>query len=133
MQPEIDLFSVHRGMVTAPAGCGKTQLIADTLKLHVGDKPILVLTHTNAGKGALETRLTKAAVPKSAYRVSTIDSWAIRLISKFPARSGHRPQVLRLENPSSDYEAVRRAAWNLLSKGDISDVLRATYGRLVVD
>lgn len=133
MQPEIDLFAVQRGMITAPAGCGKTQLIADTLKFHVSDKPVLVLTHTNAGKCALEDRLTKAAVPKRAYRVSTIDSWAIRLISKFPTRSGHRPEVLRLENPSSDYEAVRRAAWNLLSKGDVSDVLRATYSRLVVD
>lgn len=119
--------------MTAPAGCGKTQLIADTLKLHASARPVLVLTHTNAGKGALEARLAKAAVPKSAYRVSTIDGWAIRLISKFPARSGHDPQVLRLENRNTDYPAIREAARRLLKQGDISDALRATYGRLIVD
>lgn len=131
--PELDLFSVQPGTITAPAGCGKTQLIADTLKLHTDVKPVLVLTHTNAGKGALEARLARATVPKSAYRVSTIDSWAIRLISKFPARSGHNPDILRLENPGTDYVAVRQAAWGLLSQGHVSDALRATYSRLVVD
>ena len=131
--PELDLFSVPRGAVTAPAGCGKTQLIADTLKLHISDKQTLVLTHTNAGKGALEARLAKAAVPRNSYRVATIDSWAIRLISKFPARSGHNPNVLRLEDTSNDYAAIRAAAWRLLSQEDITDALRATYSRLIVD
>ncbi|WP_425258148.1 UvrD-helicase domain-containing protein [Rubrivivax sp. RP6-9] len=131
--PELDLFSVQRGTVTAPAGCGKTQLIADTLKLHKDVKPVLVLTHTNAGKGALEVRLARAAVPRSAYRVSTIDSWAIRMISRFPARAGHNPSILRLENPGTDYVAIREAAWRLLCQGDVSDALRATYSRLVVD
>ncbi|MBN8948661.1 MAG: AAA family ATPase [Rhodanobacter sp.] len=133
MPPEFDLFSAPRGAVTAPAGCGKTQLIAETLKLHAGDKPVLVLTHTNSGKGALEARLAKAAVPKNAYRVSTIDSWAIRLISKFPVRSGHDPRVLRLENRNTDYPAIREAARRLLKQGDISDSLGATYSRLIVD
>lgn len=131
--PELDLFSVPRGTVTAPAGCGKTQLIADTLKLHAAAKPVLVLTHTNAGKGALEARLARAAVPRSAYRVSTIDSWAIRMISRFPARAGHNPSILRLENPGADYVAIREAAWRLLCQGDVSDALRATYSRLLVD
>lgn len=133
MPPEFDLFAVNRGSITAPAGCGKTQLIANTLSLHTGPKPILVLTHTNAGVGALRARLQRAGVSKSAYRVSTIDSWAIRLISKFPLRSGHDPRVLRLENPGTDYASVREAAWRLLRKGDVSDVLVATYSRLLVD
>jgi DNA helicase-2/ATP-dependent DNA helicase PcrA len=72
-------------------------------------------------------------VPKGAYRVSTIDSWAIRLISKFPARSGHNPDILRLENRRTDYVAIRRAAWKLLAQGDVSDALRATYSHLFVD
>ncbi len=133
MMPELDILNVSHGAVTAPAGCGKTQLIADSLKLHAGGKPALVLTHTNAGKAALEIRLEKAKVPRDAYRVSTIDSWAIRLISKFPARAGYNPEILRLENPATDYPAVRKAAWSLLASGDIADVLKATYGRLIVD
>jgi hypothetical protein len=130
---ELDLFAATRASVTAPAGCGKTQLIADTLKAYGGLKPVLVLTHTNAGKGALEARLERAGVAKSAYRVFTIDGWAGRLISKFPIRSGCNPQVLRHENPKADYPAIRMAAWRLLESGDISEVLAATYSRLVVD
>lgn len=51
--PEIDLMAFGCGSITAPAGCGKTQLITDTLKLHHFAKPVLLLTHTNAGVGAL--------------------------------------------------------------------------------
>jgi DNA helicase-2/ATP-dependent DNA helicase PcrA len=90
---ELDLFSAARSSVAAPAGCGKTQLIADSLKAYSGLKPVLVLTHTNAGKGALEARLDNAAVPKSTFHVFTIDSW----VSKFPVRSGSNEQMLRLE------------------------------------
>ena len=77
---EIDLRAIARGTVTAPAGCGKTQLIAHALAAHRGTKPILVLTHTNAGVAALHGQLVRAGVPTSAYRLSTIDGWAIRLI-----------------------------------------------------
>lgn len=133
LMPELDILSVSRGAVTAPAGCGKTQLIADSLKLQAGEKPALVLTHTNAGKAALETRLANAKVPRDAYRVSTIDSWSIRLISKFPSRSGHKPDILQLDNPANDYPAVRHAAWGLLASGHIADALKATYSRLLVD
>lgn len=133
MPLEIDLFAAPKGTVTAPAGCGKTQLITETLKAHTPDKPVLVLTHTNAGKSALESRLAKAAVPRANYRVATIDSWAIRMISRFPMRSGHTPCTIRLENPQADYPAIRLAAVNLLKSGDVSDVLLATYSRLIVD
>ena len=60
---EIDLRAIERGTVTAPAGCGKTQLIAHALAGHRGNKPILVLTHTNAGVAALRGRLDRAGVP----------------------------------------------------------------------
>ncbi len=133
MPPEIDLFAFNRGSITAPAGCGKTQLIADTIGLHTGPKPILVLTHTNAGVGALRARLQRAGVPGSAYKLSTIDGFAIRLIGKFPSRSGHNPSILALDNPNQDYPAIRDAAWRLLQAGHVNDALRATYSRLVVD
>jgi len=131
--PELDIFAARVGSVTAPAGCGKTQLIADSLGLHVGPKPVLVLTHTNAGVTALRSRLQRAGVASSAYRVSTIDGFAMRLIAKFPRRSGHEPRILELENPNVDYPAIRSAAVNLLRNGHVSDPLRATYARLLVD
>lgn len=130
---EIDLRAITRGTVTAPAGCGKTQLIAHALAGHRGSKPILVLTHTNAGVAALRGRLDRAGVPHSAYRLSTIDGWAIRLIASFPGRSGHNPDILRLATPARDYPAIREAAWRLLQTGHVSEVLKASYTQLIVD
>ena len=70
---DIDLLAINRGTVTAPAGCGKTHLIAEALTRHGGSKPILVLTHTNAGVVALRGRLDRlACLPKPiAFRQST--------------------------------------------------------------
>lgn len=130
---EIDLLTIDRGTVAAPAGCGKTHLIAEALTRHTGAKPILVLTHTNAGVAALRGRLDRAGVTPKAYRLSTVDGWAMRLISTFPARSAHDPILLKLHNPRADYPNIRVAAVNLLKAGHVSDVLAASYARLIVD
>lgn len=130
---DIDLLAVDRGTVTAPAGCGKTHLIAQTLTRHGGGKPILVLTHTNAGVVALRGRLDQAGVPATAYRLSTIDGWAMRLISTFPMRSAHDAGLLQLMNPRTDYPNIRVAAAKLLKAGHVNDILAASYARLIVD
>lgn len=133
MPPEIRLFDFPRGSVTAPAGCGKTQLIADTLAEHREAKPVLVLTHTNAGVAALRNRLKRAGIPGASYDIGTLDGFCIRTISKFPMRSGHNPAILLLLDRRNDYPAIRAAAGQLLSAGHISGVLRATYSRVIVD
>jgi AAA domain len=131
--PEIDLLSIARGTVTAPAGCGKTHLIAQALERYRGTKPILVLTHTNAGVAALRSRLDKAGVAATVYRLATIDGWAMRLIGRFPDRSEISSDILALTNPKKDYPEIREAAWRLLKAGHIQDVVKATYARLIVD
>lgn len=130
---EIDLLEIDHGSVTAPAGCGKTELIADAARRHVSPKPLLVLTHTNAGVAALRGRLTRAGVRSSSYRLSTLDGWAMRLIATFPARSGHATGLLNLDNPAKDYPAIRAAAVGLLTAGHVDDIVAATYSRLIVD
>ena len=130
---DIDLLAIDRGAVTAPAGCGKTHLIAEALTRHCGGKPILVLTHTNAGVVALRGRLDRAGVPAKAYRLSTIDGWAMRLISTFPMRSAHKAELLHLANPRADYPNIRVAAANVLKAGHVNDILAANYARLIVD
>lgn len=133
MPPEIDLSEIRRGSVTAPAGCGKTQLIADTLVGHKEDRPVLILTHTNSGVGALKARLQKAGVPASSFRVSTIDAFCIRLIGRFPMRSGHDPRILEHATPKTDYPAIRAAAVKLVQSGHLDGILGASYARLIVD
>lgn len=130
---DIDILAIDRGTVTAPAGCGKTHLIAEALTRHTSRKPILILTHTNAGVVALRGRLDRAGAPSEAYRLSTIDGWAMRLISTFPVRSAHEPSLLKLANPGVDYPNIRVAAINLLKAGHVTDILAASYARLIVD
>jgi hypothetical protein len=127
------LLAVERGSILAPAGCGKTELIALTLKCYTDGKPTLVLTHTNAGKAALEQRLECCKVPRHAYRVFTIDSWAIRLATRFPERCGASRASVMVENPSSDYPAVRSAVAAMLIAGHLDDALKSTYSRVLVD
>lgn len=133
MPPEYDLLAYPRGAITAPAGCGKTQLIADTLTQHTGEKPVLILTHTNAGVAALRLRMQRANVPASAYRVATLDGFAMRLVGIFPERSGVPAATLELRNPSTDYPAIRLAAFTLVRAGHVNETLVATYAHLLVD
>jgi DNA helicase-2/ATP-dependent DNA helicase PcrA len=130
---EVDILLVDHGTITAPAGCGKTHLIADALTRYSSQKPVLVLTHTNAGVAALRGKLNRFSVPVKSYQLSTIDGWAMRLISTFPLRSAHDPRILELTNPRIDYPKIREAAVSLLRAGHISDILAASYSRLIVD
>ena len=47
------ILNTKRGAIVAPAGCGKTHIITETLSVN-NTKPILVLTHTTAGVSALK-------------------------------------------------------------------------------
>ena len=127
----LDLLAIARSAVIAPAGCGKTELLSRTLAQHGGKQPVLVLTHTNAGVAALRSRLERANVQANFYRLATIDGWAMRLIKTFPMRSGHDPAILEGRTPG--YVAIRRAAAQLLASGHVSDVIQASYARLLVD
>jgi len=128
---DIDLLQLAGARVEAPAGCGKTHLLTDGLTRHGQEKPILLLTHTNAGVAALRKRLTHARVDPKRYRLGTIDGWAMRLISSFPLRAGHNPAILSAQRP--DYSAIRDAAVRLLLGGNVGDVIAASYARLWVD
>lgn len=128
---EIDLLSVKRGSVVAPAGCGKTQLIANALKNRDAKKPALVLTHTNSGVAALRARLEQLGVSPRSYRLSTIDGFAIRLISTFPERSGHDPNIIIRSQPV--YREIRQHALTMLSARHVDDIVEASYDRLFVD
>lgn len=121
------------GAVEAPAGCGKTELIVSALRRHSNTKPVLVLTHTNAGVAALRHRLWRHRVPQDRYRLSTIDCWALRILKTFPARSGIAAAHLDLENARRDYPAIKVAISRLLVGRHIDEVIFASYSRVIVD
>ncbi|MGZ9899794.1 UvrD-helicase domain-containing protein [Shewanella gaetbuli] len=123
------VLDTERGAIVAPAGCGKTHLITETLSVK-NTKPILVLTHTTAGVSALKKRLKKLSVPTSHYVVTTIDGWALRIANSFPMTC---PVHSSPESPRFFYPEIRQAVLRLLNTGCISDILQASYSRQLVD
>jgi hypothetical protein len=123
-----EVLNARCGHVVAPAGCGKTELIINSIASPT-EKPALVLTHTTAGVAALRHRLKKAGVASANYRLNTIAGWALTILSMFPERSGYQ------HNPidSPDYRQIQIAVSNLCQSGDITSELRSTYSRLLVD
>ena len=127
------LLEIDKGTITAPAGCGKTHLVAQAVAEHESELPLLVLTHTNAGVAALRTRIGKLGVDLKKARIATLDGWSLKLISSFPIRSEIDPIHLLLNDPKRDYPAIREGALNIVLKGHVREILRASYSRQIVD
>ena len=126
--------NIAGGTITAPAGCGKTHLVAEAIANHdEGELPLLVLTHTNAGVAALRKRVEKLGISPKKARIATLDGWSLKLIGSFPNRSEIDPAHLRLSNPKIDYPAIRAGTLNIVSKGHLRGILRSTYSHLIVD
>lgn len=119
----------NRGLIVAPAGCGKTHLITETLNVAT-IKPYLVLTHTTAGVAALKQKLKRLGVPNNNYVVATIDGWARHLSNIFPVSCNI---VATPDNPNQFYPELRRNVNNYISSGHIAEIIQSSYSRLLVD
>lgn len=117
------------GSIVAPAGCGKTHLITGALSIKP-HKPILVLTHTTAGVSALKLRLRRLSVPPSHYVITTIDGWVLRIAKNFPASC---PITASPDVPRYFYPDIRLSVLRALNLGGLSESIKATYSRLLVD
>ena len=76
-----DLLGLDNGAIVAPAGHGKTELIANVAAL---GRRALILTHTHAGVHAIRSRLKRLKVPHDAVAVDTIAGWSMRYSHAFP-------------------------------------------------
>jgi len=123
------LADSDRGGMKAPAGCGKTQVIA-TAVAHFGSHRELVLTHTHAGVDALRRRLDSLGASAGRYQLDTIASWALRLTKGFPKSAD-----LPTDQPRSneEYRAIYEGAARLVGLSPIREVLCASYSGVFVD
>lgn len=129
MVDEAALLAAERGSVVAPAGCGKTELIARAVRSMDGGRA-LVLTHTHAGVKALRDRLHRLGAARERVHVETIAGWALRYSTAYPVRA-----VLPTPEPaaSGEWDAIHRGAAKLLDVEAIRRVVRASYSRVFVD
>jgi len=116
-----------KGYVIAPAGYGKTHLIA--LAVKAASNRQLILTHTFAGVNSIKTKMTALGVPTSKYQIDTIASWSLRLCLAYPATSGWKT-----ENPTNkQWNKLYECCAKLLAKKFIQHVVAATYAGVYVD
>jgi len=133
MSDDVDLLRIDCGSVIAPAGCGKTELIVSAVAGYTGSKPILVLTHTNAGVAALRERFQNNSIPNKKFVLSTLDGWCIKLGQSFPARSGLLPKTLSVGNPTVDYSEIREAVASMLEGNHFDEIIKANFAHVLVD
>jgi len=123
------LAQAERAVVEAPAGCGKTHLIAAAVALGDGDLPQLVLTHTHAGVDALRKHLAILRVAHRRFVVETIAGWALRWAASFPETSG-----VQTDKPTGpEWDAVYGATVTLLQMEPYRRILRCSYAGVYVD
>ena len=116
------------GFVVAPAGYGKTHLIAESTARSAGRQ--LILTHTYAGVNALRSKMRVLGVNDKFYRIDTIASWALRLSLSYSDTSGWE-----IERPDDNeqWSALYEACARLLDHEFIRRIVRASYDGLYVD
>src|SRR5690606_11011338 len=117
----------NRGYVIAPAGYGKTHLIALAVRGAGGRQ--LILTHTFAGVNSIKTKMNILGVPASKYQIDTIASWSLRLCFAYPKTSGWKA-----EHPTGkQWNKLYECCSELLGKQFIRRVVAATYAGVYVD
>lgn len=114
--------------MVAPAGFGKTYLIAESVSRSSGRQ--LVLTHTYAGVNALRRKMRELSVCNTVYHIDTVASWALRLCLSYRRTSGWA-----IERPADNvkWTALYKACAELLDKQFIRKIVRASYKSLYVD
>ncbi|MBM9433209.1 UvrD-helicase domain-containing protein [Flaviflexus sp. JY899] len=112
--------------MTAPAGHGKTEVIAASVAAHP-ELRFLVLTHTNAGVAAIRRRLSRFGVTSNA-RVETLSSLALRLVRAFPTGIGWA------EDPKSiNHKKALVSAQVVLGRPTVLTAFSSSYDRIIID
>ena len=114
-------------LVLAPAGCGKTHLIANSVK-HTNGRQ-LILTHTHAGVRAMINHLKREEVPAKQYCVGTIDSLALKYACAFPTLS----EWYERQPSGDDWQKICSAAISALKRKAVKKVLASSYCGVYVD
>ena len=129
MDSSLALATARRGYQVAPAGCGKTHLIAETVSKHSSGRE-LILTHTHAGVDVLRRRLKEAVAAPNTFELETIAGWALRYAISFPRTSG-------VTNPEPESQKEWRHIYigcaALLELDPIKEIVRSSYCGVFVD
>lgn len=126
MPEAADLFALGNSAVVAPAGHGKTELIANVAAL---GRRALILTHTHAGVHAIRARLSRLGVPHARVAVDTIAGWSMRYAHAFPGVAKPPDGMPQ----GAQWDQLYTGATLALRVDAVREVVAASYDRILID
>ena len=133
-EAELDkIMQMSSVAIIAPAGHGKTEMIADIVERSTGK--LLLLTHTNAGVDAIDKRLKKRKIPATKYTVTTIAAFCIKWCVSYDNTACFNKTLSPLNRGEAKayYAQLYRGAKKIFETAWAGSVLKATYAGVVVD
>lgn len=127
MPDAAELFGLGNAAVVAPAGHGKTEIIANVAAM---GRRALILTHTHAGVHAIRARLKRLGIPHAQVAVDTIAGWCMRYTHAFPGVA--QPPDGMPQTGEQWNQLYRGAAWALRVQA-IREVIASSYDRILID
>ena len=119
-------ITTSKSLIVAPAGCGKTHTIAETVPLIKGK--VLILTHTHAGIAAIREKLKKKNLSSARFRVETIAGYAQSYVLAFtPVAS------IPSRFDEAYYPFIYSRFTELLSRQHIQRAIKLTYNHIIID
>lgn len=127
MPEAADLIGLGNAAIVAPAGHGKTELIANVAAL---GRRALILTHTHAGVHAIRSRMKRLGIHHSAVAVDTIAGWCMRYAHAFPGVAKPPPDMPKT---GAEWEQLYQGAALALQVSAVREVVSASYDRILID
>lgn len=121
-----DLYALGNAAIVAPAGHGKTEIIANVAALGLR---ALILTHTHAGVHAIRARLKRLGIPNARIAVDTIAGWSMRYAHAFPGVAEPPPGMPQ----GAEWDQLYRGAALALGIKAVREVMAASYDRILID
>ena len=114
------LQTATKGFIVAPAGYGKTHLIAESV-VNFGSEKELILTHTHAGVDSIRRKVLSLKPSKKNFRIETIDGFILRYVLNYPHTSKWEGTI-----DDIDWPKVRACGVDLFKK-DFSPNLTSLF------
>jgi superfamily I DNA/RNA helicase len=121
-----DLLTKGNASVVAPAGHGKTEVIATIAAM---GRRALILTHTHAGVHAIRARLRRLGVPHARVAVDTIAGWSMRYGYAFPGIAKPPDGMPQ----GAQWDQLYRGVTLALGIQAIREVVSSSYDRILID
>lgn len=128
-QEVIKFFNEKRSLLIAPAGFGKTTLLADALQYlcPLVHSPILVLTHTHAGVSSIKKKCASKGLG-SKVEITTISGFCQKIVFAF---DGHLPKAKIDGRPN--FNEILKRGYEIMRLKKTRLILSKSYSHVIAD